>query len=70
MIGRMETPPPAERRDIAWRAALLRDAGLDQVEAHAVARQRTLDVHQLASLLERGCPLHLGLRIVDERVPA
>jgi len=52
-----------EKRDVrAWRVEQLRNLGLPYVLADSFAER--VDWHALASLVERGCPLHLALDIV------
>jgi hypothetical protein len=51
-------------RDVEWRAGLLRGCGIGRRAARAIAASRDVDVHELVGLLERGCPLHLALRIL------
>jgi hypothetical protein len=46
----------------AWRVEQLRNLGLPYLLADSFADR--LDWHALASLVERGCPLHLALDIV------
>lgn len=58
------TAPRPSSGDVAWRTELLRDAGIDRRSARSIAAHGRCDVHALAQLLERGCPLHLALRIV------
>jgi hypothetical protein len=53
-------------RDVEWRVAVLRSAGLSRREARAIASQPDVDVHEVVSLLERGCSVHLALRIAAE----
>ena len=45
-----------------WRVEQLRNLGIPFVLADSFADR--LDWHALASLIERGCPLHLALDIV------
>ena len=45
-----------------WRIEQLRNLGLPYVLADSFADR--VDWHALASLVERGCPLHLALDIV------
>jgi hypothetical protein len=58
---------------IRWRRRLLRDGGLGADLARAVARDERYDVHELLTLLERGCPPALALDILapldDRRTP-
>ena len=57
----------ARRDDIAWRASVLAAAGLASPTADAIAARRGIDVHAIVSLVERGCPVHLALRMADDR---
>lgn len=56
------------RRD---RARILRRAGMTPRLAASVAADPRYDVHQLAELLEHGCPEQLALRIAapDDALP-
>jgi len=49
---------------VAWRAARLRDAGLDAHLAAAVAADRAFDLHAVLELVDRGCPAALAVRIL------
>ena len=58
--------PTASRpapRDIAWRRALLRSAGLPEELVRALARSGEHDLHGVLGLLQRGCPVATALRI-------
>ena len=46
----------------AWRVEQLRNLGIPFVLAESFADH--IDWHTVASLIERGCPLHLALEIV------
>lgn len=46
----------------AWRVEQLRNLGIPFVLAESFADR--IDWHTVASLIERGCPLHLALEIV------
>jgi hypothetical protein len=46
-----------------WRATQLRRLGIPELMAEAYADR--LDWHQVARLVQRGCPAVLALRIVD-----
>jgi hypothetical protein len=49
---------------VAWRAARLREAGLEPRLAERVAGDCAYDLHALIDLVERGCPPHLAVRIL------
>lgn len=49
---------------VGWRYAVLRDAGVGRRAARSIAAQSDVDVHELVSLLERGCDLCRALRII------
>jgi hypothetical protein len=48
---------------VAWRTDCLRRAGLERSAAEAVARDTGFDLHALLSLIDRGCPPDLAVRI-------
>ena len=55
---------------VAWRARRLVASGLDQPTAQRLANDCRFDLHQLITLVERGCPPHLAVRIlapIDEQ---
>lgn len=54
----------ATDRDEAWRLAELLVVGFDEGEAHRLARTPGVDLHELLSLVDRGCPPGLAARIV------
>lgn len=58
--------PAVSRDDACWRTAVLRAAGLSRREAGVIAMREAIDVHELVSLLEQDCPVHLALRIVGD----
>lgn len=62
--------PPA--RDVAWRRALLRSAGLPEELSRAVAASRAHDVNGLLGLLDLGCPVATALRLTarDDHAPS
>jgi hypothetical protein len=47
-----------------WRADELIRAGFDPEQAMTLAMRHDIDLHTAASLLERGCPPDLALRIL------
>jgi hypothetical protein len=49
----------------AWRFRRLLDAGLDYPQAVHLAALPGVDLHELLSLIDRGCPAHLAARILD-----
>ena len=48
---------------IRWRRRRLRTAGFADALADAVARDRAMDLHALLTLVDRGCPPELAVRI-------
>ena len=51
--------------DVAtWRQALLEQAGFATAAARRVARDPGYDLHELLSLVDRGCPPELAARIL------
>lgn len=65
MMARLKTSTHGSwSSDVGWRRDVLREAGLERREARAIASQPTIDVHGIVSLVERGCPVHLALRIM------
>ena len=55
------SPSPTLRE---WRAALLTRAGFDQAQAAKLAHCGDLDFHALLTLVDRGCPPGLAVRIL------
>ena len=67
----MTTHVHNETRDevVAWRRAQLLQAGFPPALASRLARDGRYDLHALLSLVDRGCPPELAVRIlapVDE----
>ena len=58
----LEQPSPDEVLVHEWRAEQLERLGITRLVAEAVAR--FVDWHELARLIERGCPPALALEIV------
>ena len=56
-------PRDEGERIVAWRARLLRDAGFPATLAARMAALRGVDIHELLSLVDRGCPPELAVRI-------
>lgn len=59
----------SRRRDeaeevIAWRCHVLERAGFNIDLADELARNRRVDLHDLLTLVDRGCPPHLAARIL------
>jgi hypothetical protein len=50
---------------IDWRSHLMVNAGMPVLNARILATRRDVDVHHVVSLLERGCPPHLAMEIVE-----
>lgn len=63
----LHTAVHAASRDIAWRSALLRAAGLPEELARAIATSDEYDLNSLVGLLDRGCPAATALRITGGR---
>lgn len=49
---------------IAWRCHVLERAGFDIALGDALARDQQVDLHDLLTLVDRGCPPHLAARIL------
>ncbi len=49
---------------VAWRAERLLRVGVDPAPAAVLARDRSVDLHALLELVDRGCPPDLAARIV------
>ena len=49
---------------VACRAERLAEAGLPDEMAHDVAADGTYDLHALLTLMDRGCPAELAVRIL------
>ncbi len=49
---------------VTWRRRYLVKAGVDPAVASQIADDLRWDIHALMDLLERGCPLHLAVRIL------
>jgi hypothetical protein len=49
---------------VAWRARRLRRAGVDAAVAARLAEDRSVDLHALLELVDRGCPPGLAARII------
>lgn len=50
--------------DLAWRRERIRDAGFGSREATRIADDSRFDLHELISLVERGCRPDLAARIL------
>jgi hypothetical protein len=50
--------------DVAWRESRLRVAGFESETASRLAREQTVDLHELLELVDRGCPPSLAGRIL------
>jgi hypothetical protein len=48
----------------AWRLQILIDTGYTRARAEDLAENTTVDLHLAVSLLERGCPQPLALKIL------
>ena len=66
-------PHGPDVEQIGWRRGRLRRAGFRPELATAVAADRSLDLHALIELVDRGCPPELAVRILapleDEAPP-
>jgi len=49
---------------LAWRDQVLREAGCAPALAAELAADGQVDLHELLSLIDRGCPPHLAARIL------
>jgi hypothetical protein len=49
---------------VVWRMRRLREAGLGPVMAAEIAADCNYDLHALLSLVDRGCPAELAVRIL------
>jgi hypothetical protein len=49
---------------VRWRRGLLQRAGFDSQTATALAGAEDVDLHELLSLVDRGCPPELAARIL------
>ena len=49
---------------VRWRARRLLSAGFSPDLAHRLARADRVDLHELLSLVDRGCPPELAARIL------
>ena len=59
----MTLHPPDEDL-VGWRRDRLEAAGFAREPADAMARDRTIDLHALLELVDRGCPPRLAVRIL------
>ncbi|MEO7132417.1 MAG: hypothetical protein ABIZ07_13690 [Dermatophilaceae bacterium] len=48
-----------------WRRCRLLDAGFDEDLADRIAADHSIDIHALLSLVDRGCPPELAVRILS-----
>ena len=63
--ARDRVPPPSVPGDVVrWRRDVLRHAGFDAELAQRLASDPAIGLHDLLSLVDRGCPPHLAARIV------
>ncbi len=56
-------------RFVAWRRARLVEAGFEPAEADRLAATEELDLHAVLSLVDRGCPPALAVRIASAAEP-
>jgi hypothetical protein len=65
--GRNTHPRPARHVPVdvlVWRSDMLRRAGCDAVLAWDLAADGDIDLHDLLSLIDHGCPPQLAARIL------
>lgn len=56
--------PGAEDEVTGWRLHRLLELGIDREDAEHLAARRDFDIHALAELLKRGCPVGTAIRIL------
>jgi hypothetical protein len=66
-VTSLHTAARGAARDVAWRRALLRAAGLPEELSRAVAASDEHDLNSLLGLLHHGCPVATALRITARR---
>jgi hypothetical protein len=59
-----ETLQSEDARVVRWRIERLREAGFDEGIASALANHGGVDLHELFTLVDRGCPPHFAARIL------
>jgi hypothetical protein len=59
-VPTQEVPPDLRR----WRQDALLRAGFDPGTARQLASDRRVNLHDVLTLVDRGCPPHLAARIV------
>jgi hypothetical protein len=55
---------PAPGPGVAWRTERLSEAGLSEELARTVAADGAYDLHAVLTLMDRGCPAELAVRIL------
>jgi hypothetical protein len=60
----MEQPRPPRHDVVAWRSDLLVQAGCEPALAWELAGDGAIDLHDLLTLIDRGCPPQLAARIL------
>lgn len=64
-VGASRCSDPGEQPDVtAWRRRRLLDAGFARSVAERLAMSRSIDLHQLLELVDRGCAPALAVRIL------
>ena len=58
------TPRHVPQDVLLWRRRVLLEAGCDPTLARALAADGDIDLHQLLSLIDGGCPQALAARIL------
>jgi hypothetical protein len=53
-----------EQKRISWRLDWLERLGFGPIAASVLARDRTIDLHELDKLIGRGCPHDVAVRIL------
>jgi hypothetical protein len=60
----LHTKETEQERIERWRAEMLERAGYASVDAGELASRHDVDLHTAISLLEKGCPPEVALRIL------
>lgn len=50
--------------EVAWRKECVERLGFADADAVALAENTEVDIHDVAKLIDRGCPLDLAMEIV------
>ncbi|WP_310961502.1 hypothetical protein [Nocardioides terrisoli] len=62
--------PQCTGSELAWRTERLVEAGFDHATARRLAVQAGVDLHEVLTLVDRGCPPDLAARIMTGMDPA